>query len=114
MKRCPFCAEEIQEEAVVCRFCRFDLKTGKPIALVVNKRTSDETGPPRETADVHKAKAKAMQRIVALQLVGIMVMIIAIPACAFGGTSWGGGTFFAGLITTLVGASLNKNGDGVK
>jgi len=42
MKACPFCAEEIQEEAVVCKHCGRDLDTGQSVALAARKAKLDE------------------------------------------------------------------------
>lgn len=40
MKRCPCCAEEIQDEATLCRFCNSDLSLAPPAGQHVQPQTS--------------------------------------------------------------------------
>jgi len=56
---CPFCAESVKEEAIVCKHCSRDLRVARPVMLEVHAIVSELDQLQRELASVKARLARA-------------------------------------------------------
>lgn len=84
VKKCPYCAQMIPLEALVCHLCRRDVDTPESVKVLLdneNKRIEDEKN--REIEIANENARKARRRFIA-ELIVVVLIIIGIAV--FGGS----------------------------
>jgi hypothetical protein len=74
---CPFCAESVKEEAIVCKHCSRDLRVVRPVMLEVHAIVSDLDRLQRELGSVKAKLARA--RFPIRNLVNDLVCYVLVP-----------------------------------
>jgi len=99
MRKCRFCAEEIQDAAVVCKHCGRDLIPGRATASPAQKVTITGADPFAAYHTPIQGKKTGAITVVGYMGIGLGVLIVLVGIVAlFAGTDAGAGGFLLSLI----------------